>query len=166
MNYTIADQIAELKARIVNQEIEIDCMNPQKEGGRYQVAQMELEVLKRELEELKIEWKELEEKHNKPNCCEEHGESFQLDAELMELIEEMFKMGADFIHGEMDNLGKMVPLAGKIYTHPGWNEDLCTELEKRGFSKHIAVISFLGNGWNAWSEKVLDNAKSSKNNKQ
>lgn len=53
--YTIQDQLDELKARIINQEIEIDCIDPRKEGGRYQVACMELEVLKNELEKLECE---------------------------------------------------------------------------------------------------------------
>lgn len=52
MNYTIQDKIAELKARIINQEIDIDMMDPRKESGRYQVALIELEVLKEELSQL------------------------------------------------------------------------------------------------------------------
>ena len=50
--HTIQDQIAELNARIINKEIEIDCMDPRKEAGQYQVRLIELEVLKEQLKEI------------------------------------------------------------------------------------------------------------------
>ena len=64
MNYTITDKIAELKARIINKEIDIDLMNPLKEGGRYQVAKIELEMLLLELSTLEGYIKEYNDRNN------------------------------------------------------------------------------------------------------
>ena len=40
------DKITELQNRIINKEIEIECIDMRKEAGKYQVARMELETLK------------------------------------------------------------------------------------------------------------------------
>lgn len=57
MNYTLQDQIQELKNRIINYEIDIDLLDPRKQAGKYQLLKCELEVLRRELRELEKEVK-------------------------------------------------------------------------------------------------------------
>lgn len=46
------DRIQELKNRIINQEVEIDMIDPYQESGKYQSAIVKLEVLKEELAKL------------------------------------------------------------------------------------------------------------------